>query len=84
MALDTEFVVDDGDIHSVTSVNVYIKAVRIRYPKGLHDSQQIPPFHVDDPTNLEYVKEFHSLALFCDSNDVCNEPSLCFRDGRIC
>jgi len=28
------FAVDQGDVHSVISVNVYIKAVRVHYPKG--------------------------------------------------
>ncbi len=28
------FAVDEGDAHTVTSVNVYVKSLRVRYPKG--------------------------------------------------
>jgi len=28
------FVVDQGDVHSVASVNVYIKSLRVTYPRG--------------------------------------------------
>ncbi len=28
------FAADEGDAHTVTSVNVYVKSLRVRYPKG--------------------------------------------------